>query len=572
MIKSKRGVSLVVLIATLAIMVLLTTTVTISAAAVSNNAKRVKFATEIAYVQECVNAYNLKNLDSYPVNNSITINLTGVSAKALSQFNNETQTNSQIILYEIDFNLLGKTELKYGNKASNDDVYAVSKDTGKVYYVKGEKIGSDTYFTLTNDLKKVINYVDVSTNQVNKDGIIFLPSTIEWTNQKITADIKVPNNYTAVTVTATQNGSSAANMSISSTNARYNIYTQNTLNSNYEITIMYTDNNISKKQTFNVNNFDSTKPTLTLSTLNSIDSQSQKSNYVKVENTTVGNSGLKVLKYENELIQAHLVPTYFKSNGMNVENNIIKIPYATRNITVYLEDKAGNYTFKTLDVDKLYKDYIKNGLVLHLDGYRNTRSGHNQSAYVWEDLSGNYNDGNLNGFSGISTISGWQNDKLAFDGINDTVTVPLTDNLKVLDQTLEIVIKRRSIVKNDRSIYIETWTGFTMEFNPDNSISYGRSSNGGYLRASELIVLNKVYSIVGCFSNGIQNIYINNKNSGSKNTTPDPYQSAPISIGAYISNYFLDGEIYAIRMYNRQLTQEEINTNYQLDKIRFNLN
>ncbi|MEG2310416.1 MAG: type II secretion system protein, partial [Clostridia bacterium] len=398
MIKSKRGVSLVVLIATLAIMVLLTTTVTISAAAVSNNAKRVKFATEIAYVQECVNAYNLKNLDSYPVNNSITINLTGVSAKALSQFNNETQTNSQIILYEIDFNLLGKTELKYGNKASNDDVYAVSKDTGKVYYVKGEKIGSDTYFTLTNDLKKVINYVDVSTNQVNKDGIIFLPSTIEWTNQKITADIKVPNNYTAVTVTATQNGSSAANMSISSTNARYNIYTQNTLNSNYEITIMYTDNNISKKQTFNVNNFDSTKPTLTLSTLNSIDSQSQKSNYVKVENTTVGNSGLKVLKYENELIQAHLVPTYFKSNGMNVENNIIKIPYATRNITVYLEDKAGNYTFKTLDVDKLYKDYIKNGLVLHLDGYRNTRSGHNPSAYVWEDLSGNYNDGNLNGF------------------------------------------------------------------------------------------------------------------------------------------------------------------------------
>ena len=48
--------------------------------------------------------------------------------------------------------------------------------------------------------------------------------------------------------------------------------------------------------------------------------------------------------------------------------------------------------------------------------------------------------------------------------------------------------------------------------------------------------------------------------------------SYPIAFGFYGNNaYRMKGKIYSIRIYNRALTQDEINHNYMVDKVRFGI-
>ena len=47
-----------------------------------------------------------------------------------------------------------------------------------------------------------------------------------------------------------------------------------------------------------------------------------------------------------------------------------------------------------------------------------------------------------------------------------------------------------------------------------------------------------------------------------------------ISIGSFTPNSWSQGakmEVYAVRVYNRALTEEEIRQNYEIDKVRFNI-
>ena len=61
------------------------------------------------------------------------------------------------------------------------------------------------------------------------------------------------------------------------------------------------------------------------------------------------------------------------------------------------------------------------GLELYYDGIENSGEGkHDNNTLIWKDLSGNGHDGTLNNF-GTSSISGWHNNYLSFDGVNDWV-------------------------------------------------------------------------------------------------------------------------------------------------------
>ena len=42
-------------------------------------------------------------------------------------------------------------------------------------------------------------------------------------------------------------------------------------------------------------------------------------------------------------------------------------------------------------------------------------------------------------------------------------------------------------------------------------------------------------------------------------------------ISGYANGWRLKGKIYSIRVYNRALTQDEINHNYMVDKVRFGI-
>ena len=78
---------------------------------------------------------------------------------------------------------------------TSDDIYTISTKSGIVYYAKGLKIGNITYYTLTDELKNLLNYNQKSNSVLTSKAIIFETSTNEWSNSKISCKIKIPKEY-----------------------------------------------------------------------------------------------------------------------------------------------------------------------------------------------------------------------------------------------------------------------------------------------------------------------------------------------------------------------------------------
>lgn len=349
-INMKKGISLIILTVTIAVMVMLVTTATISGVNSIDKAKKVKFATELSFMQEIVNSYTVNNNGAYPVSNVIVLDVSNVSAKAMGDFEGENIVANKINLYEINLGLLGKTQTIYGNKSGGtDDVYAMSKDTNKVYYIRGLKALGNTYYTLNDELKKDINYLSVSEGTL-KDGIIFKSSNTEFTNEKITCNIKVPVNYTNINVVIKQSGT--ADVLLTSTTQgdyfEYNAKSQvSDTKGNYQIVVTYNKVNDTNTytQTFNVTNYDGISPELSLSPVKKMDDSlnNQTYSYIDILSSKDDKSGIKVIKYENVKLEDSQKNTYFKTSGITVLDNSIKISQGASYVTVYIEDNAGNY-------------------------------------------------------------------------------------------------------------------------------------------------------------------------------------------------------------------------------------
>lgn len=242
----------------------------------------------------------------------------------------------------------------------------------------------------------------------------------------------------------------------------------------------------------------------------------------------------------------------------------------TRQVT---EDGTVLY-ISSSDTEEL--NYVKEGLVLHLDGINNTGNGHSNTTTMWKDLSGNGNDGKLNNFDNTDN-SGWFENGISFDGINDVIEVAESDTISPKEQTIEIILQKDgdSNTTDGRQIFFVKWKGYTMEINKNNTISYGRNSGYlTYLTSNKTINLSEKYSIVAKHENNISRLYINNIFEKEQNVQPIAYSMMKtITIGNYAGNggQYLNGKIYSIRMYNRALTDSEMEHNYEIDKERFNL-
>lgn len=586
----KKGISLIILATTVVIMMILITTVTISGVSTLNRTKKMKFATEVSFIQEMVNSYKMNHMGEYPVGNSVQMDISGVTSKAMPQFDGETRTaTSTITLYEIDLNLLGKTDLTYGNRKSADDIYLVSKETDRVYYAKGLKASGNTYYTLTEELQKAINYSVNNAKVVNKDGIVFMPSTTEWTNQKVITKVGVPTSYFNPVVRLKQNNDTADVINSSGTEGGYTVFNVNAdplnVQNNYDITVTYqkTVSDAMQTQNYSVNNFDNVAPTLIIQGQQTLkETGTTNANgyiYIDGEKTKDTLSGIKVIKYENEKIDDSQKQTYFRTNGIVVHDNVIQPKKGVEYVTIYVEDNAGNATVQEVKTSSIYTldDYVKNGLILQLDGINNTGNGHSNNTTTWKDLSGKGHDATLSNFNFGTANSGWTEDRLVFDGVDDKGLIPNDGSLDMTDQTIEIVVKKKALTNStdgrNRTILFVKWFGYTMELNSNNSISYGRHYGQSYLTAKQNTELNRVYSIVATTSGLTQRIYMDAVLDNQQNVAQLPNQTKPISFGYWAdsNSNFLNGEILAIRMYNRPLTEQEIMQNYQVDCVRFGI-
>lgn len=148
-------------------------------------------------------------------------------------------------------------------------------------------------------------------------------------------------------------------------------------------------------------------------------------------------------KYSNIYIDKTAAKDYFKNSGIDIKDNIISIDNSLGNMTVYVEDNSGNYHIEYVTLNNTTMGYINNGMVLLLDGIRNTRSGHSTNTNVWEDLSGNNYDYTLNDIK-------INDNNIYFKGTANSYALR-KENLSEIfgntlydDRTIEIVVKDTS--------------------------------------------------------------------------------------------------------------------------------
>ena len=551
----KKGFSLVTLLVTIFVIIILTSTVVISANSIYNSNKKVKFASEISYIKELVNSYMVNNNGNLPSNSEVITSIRDISRDEMqSQFQDEDISNENtIVLNKIDMSMINPGTLQYGNgtEEKSDDIYCISKKTGRIYYARGCKIGSKTYYTLTDELKKAIKYTE--SNNIN-DGIIFCDGNLESGIKEI--DVKIPESYLDIEITSSD---TSFEYSLEK-ESRYNIYKTKS-KENSTITVKYKVNSDSEKKElkYNVEGVDNSGLTFSLSDVKKgINSSTQKEEkYVTIENISKEDSKIKIKRYANIYVNEEEAKNYFKNNGIEVKDNIVNIDNSLAgNITVYIEDKSGNYHTEYIINNNTTMDYVNNGMILLLDGIKNTRNGHSTSTNVWEDLSGNNYDVTMENI----TIN---DNNMYFSG--DTSIMYSSNNIDAV--SVEMVLELEESPSGSQ--YIASFGSLykILAWSPDV-----KGFSLGHVKKRYLVEnLYKKNSISVQYNPDV--MYLNSKKLelNVEDTTWMHEPKYPFMISGYSSGFRLKGKIYSIRLYNRALTQDEINHNYMVDKVRFGI-
>ena len=550
----KKGFSLVTLLVTIFVIITLTSTVVISANSIYNNNKKVKFASEISYIKELVSNYISNNNGKLPSSSEVLISIENISKDDLNkQFAGESILEDTIFLNKIDMSMINPGTLQYGNgrDEKSDDIYCISKQTGKIYYIRGCNIGGKIYYTLTDELKKSIKYTE--SNNVN-DGIIFYDGNLDNGIKEI--DIKIPDSYLDVELTSTD-----VSFEYSSENqSGYNIYKTKS-KENSIISVKYKVNNDSEKKElkYSVESVDNSELTFSLSDIKVMKNSETKKDekYITIENLSKKDNQIKMKKYSNIYIDKTVAKDYFKNSGIDIKDNIISIDNSLGNVTVYVEDNSGNYhsEYITLNNNNTM-DYINDGMILLLDGLQNTREGHSASTNVWEDLSGNNYDVTMENIqiNNNNMYFSGTNSKMYSENNINAVSVEMVLELEETEQIEQYIAYFGSIDK------ILAWSP------TENAFSLGNKK-----KRYSIDKLYKLSSISVQYNPDA--MYLNSKELGL-NVGSEGWmygQKYPFMISGYSGGWRMKGKIYSIRVYNRALTQEEINHNYMVDKARYGI-
>ena len=223
--------------------------------------------------------------------------------------------------------------------------------------------------------------------------------------------------------------------------------------------------------------------------------------------------------------------------------------------------------------------YVLEGLQLYYDGIDNVGEGlHSNTTTVWKDLSGNNRDGTLKNF-GSSAISGWNNEYLSLDGVNDWVNCGEINSENV---TLETVQRLKSSTEVDRATLGNWQSGGQGIFTKGGTLKSNLYCNSQYHEIDSNISVSDLEKNIITYTlsyNGQEEILYTNGEENAKMTIVgnigSPVTGTVMAIGCNPSadgsanSSYSDIDVYAVRIYNRGLTQEEIEINNNVDNIRF---
>ena len=248
---------------------------------------------------------------------------------------------------------------------------------------------------------------------------------------------------------------------------------------------------------------------------------------------------------------------------INPERYIITKP------TLLIPSANENQGFAFLGDDLVYPNYIKDGLVLHYDfgGMRNN----DVTRGVARDLSGNGNDGELQNFE-YGSGSGYSDNGLEFDGVDDYVELDVSPSLDNQELTFEIVCRVESIDRYVSYISARESTRSFMIIHNGTRITIQAVDTSTRVNINYIVQYGEIIKLTIVIKGNEVKVYAGKELIETGDWGYEIMYGDKINIGSDTgSQYFLDGNTYATRIYNRALTPEEIAHNYKIDKHRFNI-
>lgn len=248
-------------------------------------------------------------------------------------------------------------------------------------------------------------------------------------------------------------------------------------------------------------------------------------------------------------------------------------------LSVVGKDSAGNWkpeneaTTYTWTISLV----VASGLMLHLDAGKTT--SYPGTGSTWTDLSGRNHNGSIAAGVVYSTNNGGF---FRFEGAsNDYITVPNHADFKTGTATFELCIYRRAN------------TGDILAFGPGSGLGqwYLRGASGfnicmaaagyptyvGYTANTTQLPLNAWQHITVICNQGASRgaLYKNGTLvttfGAQANTNYSSWYTGALYIGGYSWDGYSNSDIAIVRMYNRELSLEEVQQNFNATKTRFGL-
>ena len=229
------------------------------------------------------------------------------------------------------------------------------------------------------------------------------------------------------------------------------------------------------------------------------------------------------------------------------------------------------------DLDPLFDGYVTDGLLLHVDGIRNVGADkpHDNAASAWVDLVG----GKIASFyHDADDGSAWREDGYYFGGTSfarfSTQLTGLTNTVtvQVVCDTVPSQLKRTVTWPN--LVGCNDWDSCNVYYNTSGQLTFKNAGGGNVYLASD--------AWLGHYATAIRAGTTNYITQGTtlagavkKETAQGNISTVTVRIGSAGSTLdkrkdrWFTGVIKAVRIYDRVLTDEELEQNRAIDEVRF---
>lgn len=392
-LKQKEGISLIVLIITIALILIITSAVILNINVSVQNANLSRFANDLSYLQDSVKSmYILEN--KLPVKDiektlsrETVLNL--ASNKNRDFLRTELANNGEsedVTFYEIDMKKVGSDMKQVGaGKNGKDDIYVVSNDSLKVYYLKGLLYRKKMYFSLNSDIANIVkldnvNNKDMSTTSVYTfSGITVSKPTSGYSNN---LDIKILANidegeilkikYDGIVEKALMLARGRTTIQIGDI-TDFNVYFQtpltdkeleafnNLVGSNRYIYLnKYKEGNNIGSYKIDISNYDNMPPMLEVDEIQKLE-EFYIVNGITKDNNGIAKSGVVQVKYEyidenttssDQKIDENYMKNKAKSISIDEDGKFsLKVPKDVTKMKIASVDKVGNIIIKDVNLE-----------------------------------------------------------------------------------------------------------------------------------------------------------------------------------------------------------------------------